>query len=597
MKIARSFALAGDTSQALSLYDDLSSRVDNQDTLALIHLRKGEIFTQLGEMDKAYEAYLVAVNEYPSSIHAYNALVILVEAGISVDELNRGIVDFYAGEYGAALAAFDRYLNQMPADPGTAFYFTGLAHNKAGRYDQAIKFWDKLIQQYPEHPYWDKAWEQKGFTQWYYQDDFSSGIETFLGFALSNPAHPRAAEFLFNAGRVAERSGDLSRAAEIWRSVTLQYPNDKRARDGLFLSGISHFRQGDFSKALQDFNGALGTSQDALDRSRAYFWIGKTYQKLEDSENANKFFTTAGMIDPTGYYSERAQDILNHREPFTPPLMFDFAYDPVSEKQKALEWILHEFSITEGAESSGYGSLVNEPAFQRGTELWKLGLYNEARLEFESLRSAVANDPLSSFYLADYFTKIGLHRSATFAARNVLDLAGMDDSSTLIAPMYFNRIRFPTYYSDIIIPVAEEFNLHPLLIYSVIRQESLFESFVQSHASAQGLMQIIPSTGEEIAQELGWPDNYTQRDLYRPIVNIRFGAAYLAKQLDFFNGDLYAALAAYNGGPGNSLQWKNISNNDPDLFVEIIRFPETQDYVRRIYEIFSIYRRLYDRSP
>jgi soluble lytic murein transglycosylase len=148
-----------------------------------------------------------------------------------------------------------------------------------------------------------------------------------------------------------------------------------------------------------------------------------------------------------------------------------------------------------------------------------------------------------------------------------------------------------------IIPLAIENNIHPLFLFSLIRQESLFESFVQSSAAARGLMQIIPATGLEVSEKLGWPANYDDSDLNRPLVSITLGTAYLAEQLDRFDGDFYAALAAYNGGPGNAMQWKEIAPDDPDLFLEVIRFSETQDYIRRIYETFAIYRRLYDRSP
>ena len=75
------------------------------------------------------------------------------------------------------------------------------------------------------------------------------------------------------------------------------------------------------------------------------------------------------------------------------------------------------------------------------------------------------------------------------------------------------------------------------------------------------------------------------------------GSDYLAKWRDYFGGDMYAALAAYNGGPGNSIEWKRLANDDPDLFLEIVRFQETRNYIRSIYEIYNIYRRIYNRTP
>jgi soluble lytic murein transglycosylase len=56
------------------------------------------------------------------------------------------------------------------------------------------------------------------------------------------------------------------------------------------------------------------------------------------------------------------------------------------------------------------------------------------------------------------------------------------------------------------------------------------------------------------------------------------------------------ALAAYNGIPGNAAEWHRLAN-DPDLFLETIRYEETRNYIRSIYEIFNIYRLIYNRTP
>jgi soluble lytic murein transglycosylase len=106
-------------------------------------------------------------------------------------------------------------------------------------------------------------------------------------------------------------------------------------------------------------------------------------------------------------------------------------------------------------------------------------------------------------------------------------------------------------------------------------------------------MQIVPGTGAGIAHSLGWPINYGPEQLYRPNVSIAFGTYYLASNRSSLNGDVYAALSAYNGGLGNALVWKQLSQDDPDLFLESVRFEETRQYIRSIYEIYTIYRRLY----
>jgi soluble lytic murein transglycosylase len=363
------------------------------------------------------------------------------------------------------------------------------------------------------------------------------------------------------------------------------------------MAGITRYRQSQYQNAAAIFQRALASATTLQDRAAAAFWQGKSQAASGDLTAAQATWELTANIDPTGYYSERARDILRQKPPFSPPEAFDLSADHLGERAQAEAWLRETFSIAPEEDLTTLGPLLGDGRMFRGTELWELGLYEYARLEFEDLRLSLQSDPANSYRLANYLSDLGLYRSAILASRQVLNLAGMSDADTLGAPALFNHIRFGTYFADLIIPVAQEYQFHPLLIFSVVRQESAFEGFVRSSAGARGLMQIIPATGEEINTRLDWPENYTADDLYRPNVSIRMGNEYLAKWRDYFGGDLYAALAAYNGGPGNSIEWKKLANEDPDLFLEIVRFEETRNYIRSIYEIYNIYRRIYDRTP
>jgi soluble lytic murein transglycosylase-like protein len=168
-------------------------------------------------------------------------------------------------------------------------------------------------------------------------------------------------------------------------------------------------------------------------------------------------------------------------------------------------------------------------------------------------------DPLNTYRLVHVLIEHRLFRLAIMATRQILDHAGMNDATTLEAPKFFNRIRFGNYYASLVIPASQEFNFHPLFVWSVIRQESLFDASARSSAGALGLMQIIPTTGQDIANRMGWPVGYTNPDLLRPMVSIRMGLHYLTSQLDYLNGDIYAALAGYNAGPGNAAVWQALA--------------------------------------
>jgi len=597
IKIANTYAAIGDYNTALVAYQDVYSNTTNDYTKASVDFLMGQSYTAMNQIDDAYAAYLDAVENYPLSYDSYQALIILVDSGYPVSELVRGLVDYFAGQYSLAIAAFDRYLSISAENAGKAYFYKGLAYLALDNPEAAIASWDVLIQSYSDDSNWDEAWEEKAFTQWAYLDDYSGATQTLLDFVDGYPGHDRAAELLFSAAQIAERSGALDKAAIIWERIPTEYPSSELVSRGIFLAGIAYYRAGNYAAALSTFDWFLNSSAGREEKSAAYFWIAKTNQALGNDGSAQTFLSNAANEDPTGYYSERARDMLVGRESFEPPVMFDLAFDMNAEKQAAEAWLRPAFEIPEDVMLSGPGLLLNDPRLIRGTELWELGLYELARLEFEALRIDVQDSPIDNYRLTNYMLEIGLYRSAIFSARQVLTLQGIDDAQTMAAPNYFNHVRFGSYYRDLILPAAEAYGFHPLFVFSVVRQESLFEGFVRSSAGARGLMQIIPSTGESIAANAGWPPGYTSEDLYRPVVSINLGLKYLDKQRNLFDGDIFAALAAYNAGPGNAMVWKELSGEDQDLFVEIVRFEETRNYIKGIYEVFSIYRRLYDRSP
>lgn len=597
IKIARSYALAGDYQTAIIGYQDIYNRADNDYTKAQMDLLIGQSYLALGQPEPAYQAFLDAVDNYPLAYDSYLALLTLVEAGVPVNELNRGLVDYFAGQYAVAIAAFDRYLQASPTDAATARYYKGLALSALGQHEAAIGEWDRVIQGFPNEARWDDAWEQKAYVLWAYLDRYSEAAQTLLDFVALAPTHERAAEFLFDAASVKERAGDLEEAVELWERVSAEYPGSEFAYRALFLSGITRYRLADYPASYDAFQRALSLAGDLEERAAAFLWSGKCQQALGDTAAARTTWEQAASLDPSGYYSERARDLLSNLEVFTPPLVYDLSFDPRAEQAEAEAWMRTVFSLPAEVDLSSLGELANDARLQRGNELWQLGLYPEARAEFEDLRQSLQSDPVNSYRLANHLLELGLYRSAILAMRQILTLAGMDDAETMHAPIYFNHVRFGTYFKDLVIELAHIYGFHPLFLFSLIRQESLFEGFIRSSAGARGLMQIMPNTGAEVATHAGWPPDFTADDLYRPIVSLTLGCKYLDRQRKLMNGDLYAMLAAYNAGPGNALVWKELAPNDADLFLEVIRFEETRKYIRGIYEIFNIYRNLYDRTP
>ncbi len=597
LKIGQEYAGMEDYNTAIVIYNDVYTQTNNDYAKARADYLLGLAYLEIGQNDLAEAAFRDAVLQYPLSYDSYLGLIEIVDNGFSINDLDRGLVDYYASQYSYAVEAFDRYLADPEAgDRGTALYFKGFSLRAMGKHEEALTAWNELINKYPDHAYWVQAWEFKAYSLWFYLGRYGEASQVLQDFVQKNPYQPRAAEFLYDAGRIEELTGDLETASALWKRVFDEYPTSSYGSLSLFKSAICQVRLSSYDSALSRLSIYRDASQDFEELSQALFWIGKVYQIQGNADAAEAAWRESANADPTGYYSERARDLLQDREPFTPPQDFDIGIDVQVEKEEAMAWIKDNFSIPAETNLSSLGLLAEDPRIIRGTEYWELDLFSEARAEFEALRNEVSFDPISSYRLANYYLDLGLYRPAIFAARQVLNADGMSDAETMNAPVYFNHIRFGTYYSDLVVPAGQEYGFHPLLLFSVIRQESLFEGFVRSTAGARGLMQIIPSTGAERADKEGWPPDYSDDDLYRPIVSVKLGTAYLGFLRSYFDGDMYAALAGYNAGPGNSAYWLEEAGGDPDLFVEIIRFSETQTYIKNISEIFAIYRRIYSRT-
>ncbi|HVN53777.1 MAG TPA: tetratricopeptide repeat protein [Anaerolineaceae bacterium] len=597
LKIGQATANQGDFQASINQYTAVLNGASDDYTKAQADFLIGQAYLHLGKTEDAYNVFLDAVTNYPRSFDSYSALVALVNAGVPVNELYRGLVDYFAGKYNLAVEAFDRFIAVTPDHDATPLYYKGLALRALGNYEGAIANWDIVIQKYTADRFWESAWEDKADTQWGYQSDPAAAARTLLDFVAAAPDSANAPDLLFQAARNLERDGQLDQAAAAWEKHADQYPSNPQSFRSLFLAAICRYRQSNWTEAKTTFQRALLLATNVSDQSAAQFWIGKLDQKMGDPDGAGIAFQVAAGLDPTGYYSERARDLLVQRNPFDPPVAYDLAYDLNSERADAEKWLRSTFSIASDINLDDLGPLKQDARTIRGAEFWGLGLYDAARSEFESLRQEYSADPANLFRLVNYYYDNGLYRSAILGARQILTIAGLDDAASLNAPAYFNHLRFGTYFRDLILPAARQEDFSPLFLFSVVRQESLFEGFVESVAGARGLMQIMPATGQSVANSLGWPDNFTPDDLYRPVISVRLGAHYLAQQLAAFDGDLYAALASYNGGPGNAQAWKDLSDGDPDLFLEVIRIQESRDYVMRIYELYTIYRRIYARNP
>jgi len=132
---------------------------------------------------------------------------------------------------------------------------------------------------------------------------------------------------------------------------------------------------------------------------------------------------------------------------------------------------------------------------------------------------------------------------------------------------------FTTGNSDIdtfIVESGKRNSVDPLLLYSIMHQESSFKPRAISYKGASGLMQLMPPTASR----------FGVTNIWDPKQNIEGGARYMRFLLDLFSGDVSLALAGYNAGEGAVMKYGN----------KVPPYSETREYVRRIGNRYSMIR-------
>lgn len=161
----------------------------------------------------------------------------------------------------------------------------------------------------------------------------------------------------------------------------------------------------------------------------------------------------------------------------------------------------------------------------------------------------------------------------------------------VIAMTFFMYALFyPLKYQDYILTASLTYNVKPEVIASVINAESSFNSEAVSSKGAVGLMQVMPSTAEYLAQQL----NLSTYDLFEPEINIMLGSYYLSYLIDQF-GDLKIAVCAYNAGPNRVRKWLNEQNiSDKNINEFNIPYAETRNYLKKVLKNINFYQNCFN---
>ncbi len=614
----------GRFSMAISQYDAIRDLAFTEFTKGQMNYLAGMALLAAEDTEAAYGRFRIGLTQYPRAYESYLGLVELVDAGVIVDEYQRGIVNFNAQSYQPAIAALERALAIKPDDTLAeahlyiAWSYEALGNAAAARvaiaqyaelqpaaglFEQAnlaARLGETAVAQQLYLDYLDQfpAEADAPLAAWRLADlaedagDIDTAIANYTLVGTNYPAFAESAEALFRAGWLANASANSGQALTLWHQLIRSFQDTEYGGAGLvwLQRTLPAYTPLPTATPLAEATGTPTVTTAATTPASAEATATVAPLDLDEiAADVARLVLTNRQID---YYWLRAEGLADGQAPFVgngrfqPPTPFE--QDSLQQETEAWlrDWLLLDEDDAIGQLDQ---NLASDSRLIVGQKLWNAGMFEAAKGEFENLRASVADDALSSYQLALYFRDIGLYRSSILAAAAVLNLSGQ---TIFEAPKFIGQLAYPVYYADLIVPLATKYDFDPRLQFSLVRQESLFESFARSGAAAQGLSQVIPDTGTYIATLLRWP-NFVNEDLYKPYVGLNFGAFYIDQQLGFFDGHVHAALAAYNGGPGNAARWYEQAGSDLDLFVETVNFPETRLYIERIFVGFVIYDYLY----
>ena len=351
------------------------------------------------------------------------------------------------------------------------------------------------------------------------------------------------------------------KALDIYEDLIKKYPESNYAPESMWNVFWHNYLKNNYTKALEIASLHTKTFQNAKSTPKIMFWEGKIFLKKNKVSEAHNIFSKLINKYPDNYYGLRSESILSKKNDF--------------------------FKTNKTDKISAFSSEIEFPISFSEIDIKDLKLFNTLfdLGDYEIWADADFNNPLIDSWI-EY--KKGNKSKSIVMARNYTD--NMEIKPPLSSGAY--KLVYPLYYIDEINIAGQKLNLDPFLIMALIREESYFNESAKSPANATGLMQIMPATADYMMGKLSYEVDTTY-NLEDARSNLFIGCNYLRYLEDRFNNDLYV-VAAYNGGEGSVNKWINTySVSDYDEFIEQIPFEETQNYVKKVFRSYHMYKKIY----
>lgn len=366
---------------------------------------------------------------------------------------------------------------------------------------------------------------------------------------------------------------DQKSANQAWQLLIAKYGNSDEAAEYRWKIAQDKANAKDYTHAWQWAEPIVTNNHNSILAPRAGFWVGKWAALLGKQQESQTAYNYVISQFPYSYYAWRAANMLG---------LNVGNFDNVR--------VMNPEVTVPGRSLPPAGS-------ETFKELYMLGQDRDAWLQWETefqnkIQPTVAEQFTEGLMRqAKGENLIGIDKISKLEDRQIP--AEVAQYQTLSKQITYWQARYPFPYLRETQKWSIERKLNPVLVTALMRQESRFEPKIKSVAGATGLMQLLPTTAQWIAQQI--KVDIKTINLENPNDNIMLGTWYLDHTHQQYNNNSLLAIASYNAGPGNVSKWlQTLTTQDPDEFVEEIPFDETKNYVRQVFGNYWNYLRLYN---
>jgi len=544
-------------------------------------------YEKLGDWKQAQDTYQQLINANDADTIAQsslNALQKLVAAHPELQitrnqRMTHAMVRFNRGQLKSAISEFRKAAaGHKDKITARATYYIGRAYHRQRKYDSALIAYNKIVSLYPASGYLTRALYQS--TLCYRRKGQPQLAEKHLiGFVEKYSWSALADDALYDLGWVQENEEKYDKAIASYRRLTTEYTNSDRLPRAYWRIGWIQFRNERYAECLETFTTLTkGFPTDSFAQA-ARFWIAKTYERQNQLKAAE---TTYREIAAAGhwYYSGRAKEHLKRLRSKTGG----------SVKPDVLAAPRVRVTLDSPAWKN-----IGSKKTPRVAQLMRLKLFEDALTELEGLVKRDNLNRRDNYYnLISCLEKLNKFQQAHKYADRLSRFQPLRGKNNAI-PVELYRLLYPLYYTDLLQKHTTKYEIDPLFVAAMIREESRYNANAVSYAGAIGLMQIMPANGPEFASRLKIP-RFNTKMLYNPDINIQMGAWYMKSLMNQFDNNHALVAGAYNGGPGRMRRWiKAKQIPDLDEFIEDIGIDQTRRHIKKVIDSYIIYQQLYSK--